>query len=169
MELLLIRHGEATRVGDDGATTDRQRVLSSLGIEKTRNAGIALSKLDLRINAVLSSPYPRAVQTSEVLRDNLTHTPQIRASELVAPNAAWSPIVKELQRNIELRTIAICGHEPDLSAFATNLLGGNRRPSLIFHTGSVAMFRIDVRTDPPEASLQWFLDSNQLDLIARAT
>jgi len=169
MELLLIRHGEARRVGDDGITTDRQRVLSSLGIEKTRNAGIALSKLGLRINAVLSSPYPRTVQTSEILRDSLSYTPQIRASELVAPNAAWVPLVEELQRNIELRTIAVCGHEPDLSAFATKLLGGNRRASLIFHTGSVALFHVDVRNDPPEASLRWFLDSNQLDLIARAT
>jgi phosphohistidine phosphatase SixA len=76
--------------------------------------------------------------------------------------------VDELRRNTEFTTIAMCGHEPDLSTTATRLLGGDHRPSLLFHTGSIAMLHVDLKADPPQSSLAWFLDSRQLDLIAQA-
>ena len=166
MQLLLIRHADSVRVGSDGVITDRQRKLSPIGLEKTRHAALALNRLGLRVSAVMTSPYPRAVQTVRILTEHLEFKPEVRRTELLAPGVDWSKIVKLLHRNIELPCIALCGHEPDLSEGATRWVGGSGRPSLLFHTGSVACMRLDLKTDPPEGTLQWLLDSNQLDMIA---
>jgi phosphohistidine phosphatase len=167
MELLLIRHGEAVRLGSRTAATDRERSLTPAGAEYTRRAATALNILGLRLDAILTSPYARTMQTAELLAEGLEHRPELRPRDFLGPNADWQALVHELQRDIEFSTIAWCGHEPDLSASATRLLGGNDRPSLIFHTGSVAMMHVDLGRDPPQASLRWFLDSRQLDLIAQ--
>jgi len=168
MQLLLVRHGEAAPPRSPGPQADRKRPLTEGGIARTQAAASALNGLNVRVDAILSSPYPRAVQTAEVFRDRLETTPELRANEALSLKADWPQIIAELNRNRELKSIMLCGHEPDLSGGATLLLGGNHRPSLLFHTGSVACFHVDLDPDIPQASLHWFLNSHQLELLARA-
>lgn len=168
MELLLVRHGEAAPPRASGAHADRERNLNESGAAKTAAAATALNGLNLRVDAILSSPYPRAMQTAEIFRDRLHNEPELRPNDALSFQADWGRIADELHRNSELRTIMLCGHEPDLSAGATMLLGGRHRPSLLFHTGSIAAFHVDLSAQTLQASLRWFMNSHQLDLLARA-
>lgn len=166
MELLLLRHGEATPIGSDGIRTDRQRKLTTTGLEKIKRAAIALNKLDVRIDAVLASPYPRAMLTAKALCEGLDHNPRLRSRDSLAPDGDVQSVIQDIRANSEFRAIGLCSHEPTLSRLTDILLGGSERPSLVFHTGAVAFMQVDLKQDPPAATLHWFLDSRQLDLIA---
>lgn len=167
MELLLVRHGEALPVGRDGIASDYDRVLSTIGKRKSTAAGEALNRLGVRLDAILYSPLPRAEQTAGALTERLGGHPECRTCPELAPGAYWPVIVSELRRNADLSAIALVGHEPDLSGMAARILGGDHLPRLIFHTGSIACILLDLKSDPPDASLRWFLDSAQLEWIAR--
>ncbi|MEE9295205.1 MAG: phosphohistidine phosphatase SixA [Phycisphaerae bacterium] len=167
MELLLVRHGEATPVGSKGVRSDRQRKLTPAGLEKTKRAAIALNKLDVRIDAMLASPYPRALETAKTLCEGLENRPRLRARDSLRPGGDIDTILQEIRLNAELGAIGLCCHEPTLSRLTDVLLGGSERPPLVFHTGAVAFMQVDLDQDPPAATLHWFLDSRQLDLIAR--
>jgi phosphohistidine phosphatase len=166
MELFIVRHGEATRIGTPGVECDRDRRLSPLGIEKTQRASDALNKMGVRINAILCSPYPRALRTAEILCDRLDHPPQLRSCDALACDGDVDTVLGELRRVSELKSVAVCGHEPDLSRLTTRLLGRNGQPCLIFHTGSIASVKVDFNGDQPTGLLHWFLNSHQLDFIA---
>ncbi|NOT02325.1 MAG: phosphohistidine phosphatase SixA [Phycisphaerales bacterium] len=167
MDLLLIRHGEALPVGRDGIASDYDRVLSNIGKRKSTAAGEALTRLGVHLDAILFSPLPRAEQTVGALVERFEGHPACRACPEMAPGANWDTLVKELRRNSELSAIALVGHEPDLSGMAARVLGGDDLPRLIFHTGSIACIHLELKSDPPDASLRWFLDSAQLEWIAR--
>lgn len=167
MEILLIRHGEALPAGRDGITSDYDRVLSDIGKRKSAAAGEALTRLGVRLDAILFSPLPRAEQTVSSMVDRLDNAPECRVCNDMAPGAHWLTMLKELRQIAELRTVALVGHEPDLSTMAARVLGGLDGPYFIFHTGSIACIHLELGNDPPGASLRWFLDSAQLEWIAR--
>ncbi len=169
MELLLIRHGEATAVGNDGVMSDHDRDLTEAGVGKIRRAARAIDRMEVRLNAIISSPYPRAEHTARIICDGLTHKPVLRCSESLAPGNSVTEALAELRQNGELRALAICGHEPTLSMLANRLLGNRNRPVLIFHTGSVAYLQLDLSPKSAAGTLHWFLDSRQLDMIGQAS
>lgn len=171
MELLLLRHGEALRVGQQGIDSDEHRTLTQTGIDKTRRTAVTLNRLHVRLDALLCSPLERTLQTARLLCEGMEHRPQLRPCDALVPDPspnAVDRIIDLLRRNAELPAIGICGHEPNLSGLLERFIGGNRRPCVVFHTGSVAWAQLDLSCDPPEATLHWFMDSRQLDLIARA-
>ncbi|MCH7527231.1 MAG: phosphohistidine phosphatase SixA [Planctomycetes bacterium] len=168
MNLLLIRHAEALPVGSPGITSDEQRVLSPAGKSKTHQAAIALNKLGVRIQIMLASPYLRAMQTAEIFCENLDHSPQLRACDALGADFDVKVVVDAIRQVADLGSLALCGHEPDLSRLATYLMGGRGQPSLIFHTGAMAHMQLDLGTKPPTASLHWFLNSQQLERIAQS-
>jgi phosphohistidine phosphatase len=168
MELLLIRHGEATPVGQDGVRSDEGRDLTERGIDRTKNAALALRRIGLRLNAVLASPYPRAMHTAKLICEGLESRPQLRSCDGLRPDAAIKQMVDEIRLNSELKSIALVTHEPNLSCLSSSLLCGRQQPMLIFHTGAMAYMQIDVGHRKPAATLHWFLDCFQLDLIGRS-
>ncbi len=95
VELLLIRHGEsegnvaATAARLAGAQTidvparDADVNLSGTGQEQATALGVALGRFaeELRSDAVVSSPYARAVQTAEIAVQTAGWPPAIRTDE----------------------------------------------------------------------------------------
>ena len=169
MDLLLIRHAESARVGSPGISSDEERTLTPTGRFKTQRAALALNALGVRLNAILASAYPRAVETAQILAENLIHTPQVRPCDALLPNAPQQRLLDEIRRAFELRSVALCGHEPDLSRLASIFLGGdNAEPTLLFHTGAIAYLKLHSHSEPLAGSLHWFLNSHQLELISYA-
>ncbi len=167
MELLLIRHGEATAVGNDGVMCDQDRDLTVAGVQKIRAAAAAINKMGVRLNAMIASPYPRAEHTARIICEGLDHRPELRCCDALAPDNSDAGTMEVIRQNAELRALGVCGHEPTLSALANRLLGSRKRPVLIFHTGSVAYMQLDLSPRSAAATLHWFLDSTQLGMIAQ--
>ena len=73
MELILIRHAEAAALGDATITRDADRPLTETGRRQCEAMGRALKKLNVQLDALVSSPLLRAKQTCESLIQGLPY------------------------------------------------------------------------------------------------
>lgn len=129
LELYIIRHGLA---GEHGSyADDTQRPLTEEGHRKTKQIAKRLDALDLRFELILTSPLVRAKQTAEILQ-SVGLGKQLQESPDLAPGGDiqhWLAWLAQW-RGEEHRSLAIVGHEPDLSQWAETLVWGEARQKL---------------------------------------
>ena len=109
--LWLLRHGEAA----DGRP-DESRPLTERGLRDARAAGLALSRLGVKLDACLASPKRRALQTAQLacasLGVEVTVEPALAGGGYDAERLA-----------IGLGEVLIVGHNPTISAAVRTLSG----------------------------------------------
>jgi phosphohistidine phosphatase len=76
------------------------------------------------VERVLSSPYVRAWQTAEILRDEAGWPAPERCDALAAARSADAAL-EPLQELCRAGSVALVGHEPYLSSLASLLLAGD--------------------------------------------
>ena len=113
--LWLLRHAEAA----DGFPDD-ERPLTERGITQAQNAGRALERLEVQLDACLSSPKLRALQTAQ-------HACAPLGVEVtVEPRLAGEPFdVADLVAG--LGDVLIVGHDPSFSLTLHDLTGAQAR------------------------------------------
>lgn len=112
----LIRHAEA----EDGSP-DADRRLTAKGEQQARDAGSALAKLGVEVDACLTSPKVRAVQTAELVCEHLGVEP------LLEPALEGGPFdPQELARRAG-ENVVLVGHEPDFSHAVARSTGAQVR------------------------------------------
>lgn len=113
--LWLLRHAEAA----DG-TPDEERPLTERGIRQAEAAGLALARLDTRIDACLCSPKLRARQTAAYACEPLG------VSVTLAAALSGEPFeVQELTAG--LGDVLLVGHDPSFSLTLHELTGTQAR------------------------------------------
>ena len=126
MELFLIRHAEAAALGDASITRDADRPLTDAGRHQCEAMARALKKLNIRLDALISSPLLRAKQTCETLIGGLPDPkPASHILEEIGFEVRPKVIVKFVE-DLELETVAVVGHQPGLSRFAAWLIGSKK-------------------------------------------
>lgn len=122
--LYCIRHGIAAERGT--LANDDDRPLVEKGRQRTAQVAQRLKTLGVTFDHVLTSPLVRAQQTAEILQaEGLT--PAIAVCADLAPDGdlkAWLSWLATWQRQHPQGTVAIVGHEPDLSRWAQVLVAG---------------------------------------------
>jgi phosphohistidine phosphatase len=123
LKLYVMRHGPAQDAAESGA--DGDRALSASGRERVKN--VAKTLLDAREapQSIFTSPLVRAAQTAEIVAiiTNLgdrAGTVEVRRE--VAPGGSAVGLVRSLALERK-RRVMLVGHEPDLSALVSTLLG----------------------------------------------
>jgi phosphohistidine phosphatase len=133
VKLYVMRHGPAE---DDSPTgRDSDRILTPEGRERTRAVARALVSEGEAPLTIVSSPLVRALQTAEIIAAVIDLERRVReakdtggASGVVeirremAPGGDPLALVLELARSGRKRAM-IVGHEPDLSALVSRLVG----------------------------------------------
>lgn len=123
-QVYLIRHGIAAERGTH--LDDTQRPLVEKGIRKTEKVAQRLTALKLRFDTLLTSPLVRAVQTAELLyQAGLAENYQVFGA--LGPGGSlhvWLEWLHNWQSS-EHATLALVGHEPDLSQWAQQLVQGS--------------------------------------------
>ena len=115
VDLFLFRHGIAAERKHGQDHPDRP--LTELGVQRTLAVAGRLMDLGYQADQLLCSPYRRAVETAElVVQAGLASAVQIEAS--LAPGGDPRPLLRSMHGRCLL-----VGHEPDLSAVATALIG----------------------------------------------
>ncbi|MEA2363516.1 MAG: phosphohistidine phosphatase [Thermoleophilaceae bacterium] len=115
--LWLLRHGDA----EDGSP-DAERALTEKGREQARVAGAALKKLDVKVDACLSSPKVRAAETARIACEQLGDVePQLE------PKLAGGPFDAEALAAGLGDNVLLVGHDPDFSAAIHSLTGAQVR------------------------------------------
>lgn len=121
IRLYLIRHAKADKRGPD-YPDDSLRPLIKRGKKQARALAKTLDRLGVRFDRLLSSPYTRARQTAEALRDHAGEGVQ----ELAAlADYHYDALLHDLNGALEEgQQVALVGHEPYLSELAALLLTG---------------------------------------------
>ena len=126
MRVFLIRHADA--VSEDVAGSDEDRWLSPRGREAARGLARLLREQKIELDAIVSSPLPRAVQTAELVADGLDYLGSIETWRALAPGAHPRRAAGELPARGA--SVAVVGHEPGISALGALILGLPAFPQL---------------------------------------
>lgn len=113
--LWLLRHAEAA----DGAP-DEQRPLTDRGLRQAEAAGLALARLQERIEACLTSPKRRAVQTAELACEPL-------GVEVTVERALGGEPFDVHELTAGLGNVLLVGHDPSFSLVLHDLTGVQTR------------------------------------------
>jgi phosphohistidine phosphatase len=147
--LYFLRHAEAEPEGDR---------LTVAGAAAMRAAGPLWRRLNLRPEAVVSSPLPRAMETARIVVEELrltTAEAEPVADERLAPGADWGALARAMADRGDLRSLLFVGHEPDLSRAIALLTGAS---SVRMRKGSLACVEFYGVPEPGSGELAWLLD-----------
>jgi len=117
MRLILFRHGIAEDMRAD--MDDASRRLTPEGIEKTRQAARGLAALAGPIDAVLTSPKLRAMETAQLLCEAVGMSAQVCG---VLSRGTVKAVLADVAARKE-QALVLVGHEPTLSSLANAVCG----------------------------------------------
>jgi phosphohistidine phosphatase len=123
----LLRHGDA----QDGSP-DAARPLTDKGREQSRAAGAALKALGVEIDACLTSPKVRAVETARIACEQLDGVEPTEEEKLAGGDFDAEELTVGLGDDVLL-----VGHEPDFSNAVRSLTGAR----VDFKKGGLAAVR----------------------------
>jgi phosphohistidine phosphatase len=113
----LLRHGDAA----DG-TPDAERPLTAKGEEQARNAGLALRRLDVLIDACIASPKVRARDTARLACEAFDGGLEVSIEEALQ-GGPFDP--RHVAAGLE--NVLLVGHDPDFSMAVHSLTGAQVR------------------------------------------
>lgn len=137
MNLFFLRHGLADRSAWNGS--DFQRPLTPYGKERMIKESDSIAKLNLGLDAIISSPLVRAYQTAEIVADRLDMLDLLIVDERLSPGFGHYELAVIIEENPEAESLMFVGHEPDFSMTIERLIGGG---SVQCKKGSLA--RVDL-------------------------
>lgn len=121
MKLYLVRHAEA--IERNGTVAEEERYLTVTGRSSFRKTGAVLAKKGVLPNLILTSPLIRAVQTADILAEALSFQGEVQVSGALAPGFDLDVLRRLLAETGLCRKVALVGHEPDMGAVVSSLLG----------------------------------------------
>jgi phosphohistidine phosphatase len=154
-EIYLVRHAAAEKRDRLHWPDDSLRPLTPEGIARFRSAARGLGRIVPTVDLVLSSSYTRSWETAELLREEARwpapeHCRELRADQ--TPGAA----LHALQALGKPSSLALVGHEPNLSSLASLLVTGHEDAlELELKKGAVAF--VEIQGDLPAGTgvLRW--------------
>jgi phosphohistidine phosphatase len=171
MNIFILRHGKAVERGAKGFPHDADRPLTREGRDRLRRIVKALKRMEVRPDAIFTSPYLRARQTAEVVAEGLgLGGYRIVDTEALAPGGSPRVLVRELRNHKPaLRDVLLTGHEPDLSRLISLLATGQPRAQLVLKKGGLCRLSASPGTLSAGqcASLEWLLTPRQMLLMAQ--
>jgi phosphohistidine phosphatase len=114
--LWLLRHGDAA----DGSP-DAERPLTKKGEKQSRAAGLALKALGVKMDACLTSPKVRALDTARLVCEPLGIEPTLE------PKLAGGPFDGEALAAGLGDNVLLVGHDPDFSMAVHDMTGAQVR------------------------------------------
>ncbi len=158
MHLFFLRHGKAEDWHP--GITDAQRRLTEAGIAEMQVEAKNLAALDLRIDFLFTSPYPRALETAHIVAEamQLAATQFRIVPELSAGSFGLGMLQSLVTSLPENGRVMFVGHEPDLSSTAGLLTGGAQ---IVLKKGGLIYVEI-IRPEPDSGVLRWLLSPRHL-------
>jgi phosphohistidine phosphatase len=168
VQLLVIRHGPAgdraefAKTGQD----DSERPLTPGGKSKMRRAARGLHTLIRKLDLMASSPYVRARQTADIVAEAYDGI-AVETLRALIPDGSRPEILRWLRAASPDATVAVVGHESDLSELISWLLTGKPTPLLELKKGGVCLIEYDGRPParPGAGQLAWCLTRSQLERL----
>jgi phosphohistidine phosphatase len=165
MKLVLVRHADAGD-RDEWAKTgqaDSLRPLSDKGRKQMKGVADGLRTLVPKCDVVVTSPYTRAVQTAEFLRD--AYERQLVETKTLEPEAAPSAFESWLRNHFEEDVVVVVGHEPHLGTLTTWLMTGASESHVEFKKGGACLLEFSGTVKKGAGALRWLIGSKELGAL----
>jgi phosphohistidine phosphatase len=83
-------------------------------------------------------------------------------TDLLAPGASYKNLIRFLNKHKDSNSIALIGHEPFLSGFASYCLSNNEDSFLALKKGGALMLEIETTLKPGNCRLSWLMEPKHL-------
>lgn len=163
MKLLVIRHGIAEDKDDAKADgrDDSQRRLTRYGRRRMKRISRALYQLIPDLSLIATSPLVRAVETGDIVAEQYGSEKTVQLPAL-SPRKATSALLHWLSKQPADSTIALIGHEPQLSLFVSWMMSGLQDSFIDLKKGGACLLNLEKDTRPGHAKLVWLMKPSQL-------
>ena len=152
MNVLLIRHAEA--VDPAMVRSDYDRPLTGRGREQFGLLSEWLSQRGVRPQIIACSPKVRAQETAEILGAACRCPAEaVNVTHWLGSRVDLSVLLGFLAERM-VETLAIVGHEPDMSYCVSQLIGGGR---MRFVPGTVCSLQMTPPLHIGDARLEWMV------------
>jgi len=162
--IYIVRHAIAEEQSASGR--DQDRALTADGKKKMKRAARGLATLGVLPERIVTSPLVRARQTADIVAEAFPGVP-IDLCETLAPGVDERALTRVLNQRYAGLSVALVGHEPDLSELLSYWLTGSRHAfETRFKKGAVACIAVDDLPPTGKAVLEWFMTAAQLGAVA---
>lgn len=165
MILYIVRHAIAEQRQDSNSgADDSQRPLTDPGRKKFRKIARGLQEMGVQIGTILTSPYLRAADTATILQKELgLKKDQLVTVDELKPGADGGRLMSRIGKDYgKLESIALVGHEPDLSRLISVLISGDPSLAITLKKGGVCCLSADNLHYGRCATLEWLMAPAQL-------
>ncbi|WP_085715526.1 phosphohistidine phosphatase SixA [Pseudomonas sp. B28(2017)] len=136
MKLWVLRHGEAEPHGSK--PHDSERELTANGREEVLRA--AANLMGQPLTAIYASPYMRAQQTAQLVRETLGFEPEIRTVEWLTPDTDPDKVAEQL---VSVSEALLVSHNPLVGNLLSYLQHGAGYPPERVSTAGLAELKGD--------------------------
>ncbi len=157
MNLILVRHAEAVKLGEEGSTTDAERPLSELGRSHAAKLAQVFAERGIAPGAVVTSGLVRATQTAEPLVSLLVgEAKELAVCGHLAPDQYRPKKLTRFVLGLDQQSVVLVGHNPDLSAYLAWLVGAENS-AFDLAKGAAVFVEFDGEPEKGEGRLQWLV------------
>ncbi|HXY68118.1 MAG TPA: phosphohistidine phosphatase SixA [Gemmatimonadales bacterium] len=166
MEVILVRHAKAENRDANTWPDDDQRPLTAEGRAEQRAATRSMKKMGIKFDFLVTSPLLRARETADILAKGYRwpEPPQV-ADELGHAYGAGA-VVKLLAKFPPGATVALVGHEPDLSNLAGALVTRDGRLNIAVKKSGVVGIEFEGPAEEGQGTLLYQLKPAHLRKLA---
>jgi phosphohistidine phosphatase len=167
MDLLVVRHAVAKDKAAFARTgrSDDERPLTRGGRRDFRKGARGIARLAGKVDLLATSPFTRAAETAELLAPALGLEPVPRKE--LAQGAPARGVIAWLARQRRRATVAIVGHEPDLSRLVALLVAGRASAGVELEKGGACLVAFEGPVRAGGGTLRWLLTARQLRKLTR--
>ena len=171
MTVLVIRHAiaenrktfaERTQSGGDGL-----RPLTKDGRRRMRRGARGISRLVPKVDVLAASGLKRAQETAAIVAPRYPKAKVVKLAEL-SPIKSVKQVLGWLQTQRPDATVALIGHEPQLSTFVSWAMTGLQESVIELKKGGACLIRFDGDIKAARAKLLWSMRPSQLRELAAA-
>lgn len=154
MDIYFLRHASAGEPKMNPARDD-ERKLDKEGVEQSHTVGCALAALKVTLDAVISSPLPRASETAKIVAEEIGHESKVLTDAALKPGATYDDFQELLHRHSGKHAVMVVGHNPSMTEFLNKLLMGDSASDAV-ELKKAAIAKVEKEGRKP-AILKWFM------------
>ena len=165
MLVYLVRHGISMDREDPKCPPDTERPLTPKGMKRSHAAALGLLAMKVKPDAVLTSPWLRAVQTAEIFCEVMGFSSKrIVRSDALKGTATPAELLRDLAK-MKAKVVLCFGHEPHLHLVIGQVLHTGARITELKKAG-VACVELE-RISPPQGQLLALYPPSTLRLLGK--
>jgi phosphohistidine phosphatase len=155
MVIYFLRHANAGQKQFSNPVKDEKRPLDKVGEQQSHDVGRALAFIGVTAGVIISSPLTRAVQTADIVAQEIGYEEKIMLDAALRPEATFEQFKALLNRHKEKAAIMVVGHDPSMTDFVNAVLSSGTPLALVeMKKGGVAKVEKELRRP---AVLRWLI------------